>query len=130
MLAAWRNPSRCACLKSMSFIIWKAARSNARGAWGQRGPAGQPPPRELLCSQVRRRSCSLSPLFFFIFFFIFFFTRQIEEEGSLLRGKAAGGAHLSLPSPTSLLPCLVQKHAPDAKSVTPARSREKSGPHL
>lgn len=73
MLAAWQNPSRCVCLKSMSFIIWKAVRSDTCGAQGQRGPVGQPLPRELLCPWVQRHSCSLSPLFFFLFFLFFIF---------------------------------------------------------
>lgn len=91
------------------------------------GPWGSP--RHKNCSAPGSGDAPAASLLSLFIHFIFF-TRRLEEEGSLLRGKAAGGAHPSLPpSPASLLPCLVQRHAPDAKSATRARSQERSSPH-
>lgn len=120
MLAAWRSPSRCARLKSMSFIIWKAACSHARRARGRTDPRGSPRCENCSASALETLLQPFSLFFPFSFsFFFLFFTRQTEEESSLLRGRAAEGAHLS---PLARLPtALSSSTTPDAKSATHAR---------
>lgn len=112
MLAARRSPRRRA--KSMSFIIWKAVRSDTR-CLGAAPAARTALPR----SETSGDTCaaSLLPFFVFLFFFyfpfFFFFSPTKIYQGRRL---PPGGQCISPPfSPTSLLP---------SKTCTRCQTRE------
>lgn len=105
----------------MSFIIWKAVRSDTR-CLGAAPAARTALPR----SETSGDTCAASLLPFFVFLFFFYFPffffffpplKYTKEEGSLLGGSA------SLP-PSRPPPCCLQRRAPDAKPARHARSHD------
>lgn len=100
MLAAQPNPWRHTRGKSMSFIIWKAVRSDTQ-CQGV-APAAR---TALPHSETSGDTCAASLLPSSFYFFFFFFHQNIPRK----KAPCQGAAHLSPP------PCCFQRCAPDAQ---------------